>query len=960
MARTGWPVAGLLALAALAACEDVDRGHLRGLLEGDAGPLTTWGDPPPPGAPPSDEAAPTVGLDAVDVAEGRAALAGWARDDVAVAAVQVLVGASGPYTATVRGERWTADVPLPVAGPTTLIVTAFDAVGRTGEVRRALPGEAPVSVLPPEIVIDAPAPDTATGAERVVLQGRCSDAGGVVEVAVEGRLAGDLGLARTADHFARWSLSVPLVAGQTEEFTVVARNAAGRTAAASVRVRSRRAPAHAPPTVEVSPAEGEILDRLRAPVSVRGVAGAPLARVEVRVGDGPWRRLPDRGDAFRETLRLAPGPNAVTVLAWDVDDLVTRVDRRWVVDDGAGDGPRLVLRPPTGPGGRVVLDLDRAGVDALFPPAIQARTRLVNLDPRPLVAGALAAIRGACFAEADAPACPATWGSAERNLWKLLNLTPASTDVAGTRLETAAALSDELLGLPFSILLAQALGLAPDDAILPDAALVEGVVRQVMASHPSANDDGTLPVTLADGLADMATLAPRFGPRGDHPGFLAGQSHAEVLTSGFRMHLVADSNITLREGVDLAAGRKVWQASAPAGLAALDLDFMTPDRFDLEGLAEGAAVDFDFVLSSYGLPVALGRQADPLPRGDGPVWDLPAWTLQAMVAEAAFQAFSGLRAGCDLCAGADDGALLYQNAAGDVDLAEIAVGRVGHDCPPEAACGRRPATPAGESEHFDRFDALDCASVDDCAPGLRCHRAGRSDDRGRCVAPGDVVCEGDRDCGRGRCLAGACVPFEAIGCGRTADCRPGEACHLGQCRAIPPGWFRVWMPDDLGDLPPAYLWDLVVDVVQARLQDEGVALDAASVRFPLQGIPVGLTADELEAQVRRTLQTQRRWLANALLGAVVEAPEPADLLADRDADGAPWLVVADCAAPCEPLTLHDDTGARVDRPGPQGRAGLPFAALGERTLYARRGGVTWRLEVEARAEEVRLWLRDAR
>ncbi|MEZ4472511.1 MAG: hypothetical protein R3F60_17305 [bacterium] len=588
---------------------------------------------------------------------------------------------------------------------------------------------------------------------------------------------------------------------------------------------------------------------------------------------------------------------------------------------------------------------------------MQARTRLVNLDPRPLVAGALAAIRGACFADEGGPACPAGWGQAERNLWTLLTLTPGTVDVTGTRLETAAALSDELLGLPFSALLGEALGLAPDDPVLPDAALVEGVVRQVMASHPAANDDGTLPVTLADGLADMTTLAGKFGPRGDHPGFLAGQSRAVVLTPRFRMHLVVDSNITLHEAVDLAAGRKTWQATAPPGLAVLDLDFLDPDRFDLEGLAAAAAVDFDFVLRSHGQPVALARQADPLPRGDGGVWDAPAWTLQAMVAEAAFQAFGERRAGCDLCGGPESGALLYRNGRGDVDLAEITVGRVGHDCPPEAPCGRRPATPAGEPEHFDRFDALDCATVEDCEVGWRCHRAGRTDDRGRCVDPATVRCELDRDCGRGRCLAGACVDADAIECGRALDCRPDEACHAGRCRVIPPGWFRVWMPDDLGDLPPTFLWDLVVDVVQARLQDGGVALDEAGVRFPLVGIPVGLSAAQLEEQVRATLQTQRRWLANALLGSVVESPPPADLRAERAEDGRAWLVIPACDAPCEALTLHDEAGARVDRAGPGGRQGLPFEAVGDRTLWARRGAERWRLEVEGRPEEVRLWIR---
>ncbi|MEZ4472510.1 MAG: hypothetical protein R3F60_17300 [bacterium] len=357
----------VVALAVLAACGEVDRGQLRGLIDADAGPLATWDEPADPGPAPVDRAPPTISILRVDVAGGRATIAGQARDDVAVVAVEIGVGASGPYPARLVGERFEATVPLPATGPADLSATAFDATGQAATARRVVEGPPPVSARAPVVLIDEPTAGTATTAERVVLRGRVQDEDGVVAVEVEGRLAGDLGVARTADHFGHWSLSVPLAVGATERFTARARNAAGRVGEASVEVRSRRAPPHGPPVVEVAPADGALVPTLRVAVVARALSAVPLDRVVAQVGDGPWQALAAGADGFRGVLRLSPGANTVTLLATDVDGLVSRVDRQWQADDGAGDGPRVVLRAPRGGGGRVVLDLDRAGVAALSP-----------------------------------------------------------------------------------------------------------------------------------------------------------------------------------------------------------------------------------------------------------------------------------------------------------------------------------------------------------------------------------------------------------------------------------------------------------------------------------------------------------------------------------------------------------------------------------------------------------------
>ena len=79
-----------------------------------------------------------------------------------------------------------------------------------------------------------------------------------------------------------------------------------------------------------------------------------------------------------------------------------------------------------------------------------------------------------------------------------------------------------------------------------------------MLFRSSANADGTLPVTIQDGFSDMAELSARFGPQGNHPGFLdpSVPTYSQVLSPSFQMTVQGTSNLTWYDGVDLSVGKE--------------------------------------------------------------------------------------------------------------------------------------------------------------------------------------------------------------------------------------------------------------------------------------------------------------------------------------------------------------------------------------------------------------------
>ncbi|MEZ4436164.1 MAG: hypothetical protein R3F65_27520 [bacterium] len=375
-------------------------------------------------------------------------------------------------------------------------------------------------------------------------------------------------------------------------------------------------------------------------LEVRGTATGAGA-VEVVVDDGaPLTAAGER--SWSTTVQLTPGPHTVRV---------TPKGRR-----GCGDGATVthtvvqgsqmtLVAPP--PPGVVELRLDRLALERLLTEDDQKQIVLARLDLAPLVGNALAALEDPAAYGLDTR----RWTAAERNLAGLLVMSPDTADLSGTALAPVMDLSAQL-GLPPPRILSDMLGLAPSERFLSSEIVTDVMLDLLIRSHPNftppgeaPDPEGRLAVTLHDGLGDLAPLADKYGPSGDHPGFIAEPPSAELFTPAFAMVVRGEGNITVLPGLRPGEGFASHVVPPPAGEAILALDFRDPDTFRIEGLhpepraaltLEVPESPMDFAVPA---PPAMGR---PAPPGDSAVWDAPPWTLEHIVAEASRRAFADL------------------------------------------------------------------------------------------------------------------------------------------------------------------------------------------------------------------------------------------------------------------------------------------------------------------------------
>jgi len=792
----------------------------------------------PPSTYPDDDQPPTVQITSpaagAAFAPGQTIdVRGLVGDDRAVVALTLQVGpntprpidAPRPPPAGATG----GSQPLPFHAVATLgvgdeeiVVRAYDVAGNEAQASvlvHAPPGGD--DTTPPTIAIVEPSDGFAVATQRVEVRGVADDALGVVrvEVSVDGGPAEPV---QTDDHFATWSYSAALVGAGSHTLTARAVDVGGNEALATVQGTTSAAADTTPPEVTfTSPEEGaETADDT---VVVTGTATdeSGVERVDVRVGDGAYEpaNTEDGFATWSATVPLAPGPNVVKVRARDAYGNTATATR--TVTNTSGDQwepPQtytLTWAPPAYD--TSTFTLDRAGLDALMPPGVAEQLVMLNMDVGPLLESAVAQIRAACGpgweTEDKTASCPGAWSQAERNMYRLMTMTPANIGVQGTSIEgmeeIAAILSDLSLLDSFSDILATTLGISTTDAIVSAASVAASLRTNVMETHPNVLPGGIIPVTMRDALTDMDTLAPRFDAVGEHPGFLdstLGATHSKVLDDDFTMTMVARSNLHWHDGVSLPTGKAylplVNDITGPTYDDVLEFDFLSPDTFLVDGIVEHPTVDLVFKITEAPSWIAIGDSRYPLPRGNSAAWALPPYLLEYVLADAAFRDYKDRRAGCDLCLGADDGALLYE--ALGVDEAELVVGRQGYD--KDSLIGGQ----NGQPEHFDFLDPN------------------------------------------------------------------------------PAGWLRIWTLFSLGSPPaPQYVWDMILEVSEQRLLDGGVAQGGGDVRFPLTGLDVGLTGEEIKEAVRPTLESQKGTLSDLLLGDY--KGQALDFYLTRGSDGALWL-----------------------------------------------------------------------
>jgi hypothetical protein len=258
---------------------------------------------------------------------------------------------------------------------------------------------------------------------------------------------------------------------------------------------------------------------------------------------------------------------------------------------------------------------------------------------------------------------PDDLGQAERNMQSLLLMTPDTANLKDTAIEQLIDLAP-LLGVAPEQVLADLFKIDVEDTFLSDQVVARTIVEQVIATHPNAQtrlgertDDnpegiypvspGTLPVTLTDVASDFATFGDRYGPYDQggvmHPGFVAGQTKADVLTKDFALTVRANANALPYRGLDLSDASLASVSSVRSQIEAL-FDFDDPNWLRVEGLVQGVpkikSLTFRIVESDRFWPG--GRSPSPAGIGSSEAWTLPPWTLERVLLGASQRAFADL------------------------------------------------------------------------------------------------------------------------------------------------------------------------------------------------------------------------------------------------------------------------------------------------------------------------------
>lgn len=478
------------------------------------------------------------------------------------------------------------------------------------------------------------------------------------------------------------------------------------------------------------------------------------------------------GSSFERSVRLAPGDNAVSIVAID----------------NAGNEARLpltlsrvrvlALGAPRNNAGATDVEIDRQALEELLTADDQKTIELAAIDLEPAVRQTLERIREPERYGVDVT----TWGAPERNMQRILRMTPDVADLSGTSIAELLSIASAV-SLPAPRLLGDLLNLAPTDYIVDLSVATKVILDGLVGTHPNVEHDGSgqplLGISMYDVLQDLTTIAPRFGPSGDHPGFLSGDSRGNVLERGFLLTFPVTSNLVQYDAIDLTRRSKDYLFLLE-GERVLDFNVLTDD-FSVVGLVDQPSLDLRFLLKESATAPRAGSTrtarpdaADPgFYRGDGEGFALPSY--------------------------------LFENIAAEI--------------------GYRQLHRAFEADGFKRTNRYDAGSIVDAA-----------------------VIDWDR------------------------------------------GWVTIRTAGGLGaPPPPLYAWDLLMEVAEARLHDDGVAEGQGDMAFALKDLPVGLTADELVAKLRPKLAEQEDKLSKLLVGTTGLASSGADLYFVPSATGGALL-----------------------------------------------------------------------
>lgn len=282
---------------------------------------------------------------------------------------------------------------------------------------------------------------------------------------------------------------------------------------------------------------------------------------------------------------------------------------------------------------------------------------LLDLDARPLMINSLEALRD--LPDEDV----AELTPAAQNMRRLLLMTPDNAQLEGTNLEELIGLAGAV-GLPPARTLADLLGRGILDPFIPTEVVADIMLSNVISTHPNAQwrrgpvdadhpdgqwpvEPGHIPLTLADVISNFEDMAERFGPVGDHPGFVLEARGVSVVEDAFEMTSKVTANALPFKGIDLS-NADIASVNSVASQIETVHDFSDPDWMQLAGLVADPSVE----LLSFGVVendgfIAGGTSREPLPNGDSAAWDLPPWEFEHLIADMAKASVADTPAHCN-------------------------------------------------------------------------------------------------------------------------------------------------------------------------------------------------------------------------------------------------------------------------------------------------------------------------
>ncbi len=252
---------------------------------------------------------------------------------------------------------------------------------------------------------------------------------------------------------------------------------------------------------------------------------------------------------------------------------------------------------------------------------------------------------------------------AAKNMRKLLSMTADNVKLEGTKLEEMITLAGSV-GLPPAKVLAAMMQTGVTDNAIPYEVVADVFLELLLGSHPNAQQrkgvvdkahpDGlypiaakSLPITLGDVVYSFETLPTRFGPVGEHPGFVIAATGITKGEDAFKMTVRVNLNALPYKGVDLTSS---YVASVNSTDSQIDrvFDFTDPDWMKIEGLKDTLEIA-EMTVRILENPdfIPGGDTREPTPLGNSAAWDLPDWEFERLIIEMARRRTQAVGAHCD-------------------------------------------------------------------------------------------------------------------------------------------------------------------------------------------------------------------------------------------------------------------------------------------------------------------------